>query len=74
MKSSVIKLLFQPAGDGETLGIAITNKNEEDARVIWLLDDSYSRDGKWARGQVEVKAVEITDEFEYRVNIDIFFL
>ena len=41
--------------------------------MIWLLDDSYSRDGKWARGQVEVKAVEITDEFEYRVNIDIFY-
>ena len=46
----------------------MTNKDEEDAKVVWMLDDSYTSEPQWLLGQVEMRAAEDSPEYEYHVS------
>ena len=68
-------LLFQPEGEGEQLGIAIGDKDEE-PELRWFLPDSFTTSNpsdhpQWYQGRIEVRPTELPDdEFaDYQVCI-----
>ena len=67
--------LFQTEGEGEELGIAIADKNEE-PELRWFLTDSFPKENpsdhpQWYQGRIELRPTELPDdEFaDYQVCI-----
>ena len=63
---------MQHEGQGEELAIAMTNKDEEDAKIVWILSDSYNKN-KWVQGRVEIRPPD-DPNLEYRVCAKVFLL
>ena len=62
---------MQHEGQGDELAIAMTNKDEEDAKIVWILSDSYNKN-KWVQGRVEIRPPD-DPNLEYRVCAKVFF-
>ena len=58
---------------GDELAIAMTNKDEEDAKIVWILSDSYEDKNKWVQGRVEIRPPD-DPNLEYRVCAKVFLL
>ena len=57
---------------GDELAIAMTNKDEEDAKIVWILSDSYEDKNKWVQGRVEIRPPD-DPNLEYRVCAKVFY-
>ena len=63
---------MQHEGQGDELAIAMTNKDEEDAKIVWILSDSYNKN-KWVQGRVDIRPPD-DPNLEYRVCAKVFFI
>ena len=64
-----LNFLFQPEGKGETLTIGLQNNKNENGKVLWQLDESWSNEGKWSKGRVELTPDDTSDDYEFKVFV-----
>ena len=58
-----------PDGQGETLTVGIQNNKNEDMKVIWVLDETWTNEAKWNKGRVEVKPEKTDEDYEFKVVV-----
>ena len=58
-----------PEGKGEILTVGVQNNQNEDMKIIWILDETWSSEAKWTKARVEVKPDKTDEDYEFKVVV-----